>query len=169
MRQRNICSVVIAFALLASSFASGPVKQKEYSLGVTGDVPTPLHLTLAQLDGMTHKTLSLTEHDGTVNSYEGVPIDEVLAKAGLAMADHLRGKELATYVLAVADDGYEVAFGLGEVEPSISGRTIILAYKMNGKPLIASAGPVRIVVEGDKKQARCIRMVNELKVTALRQ
>ncbi len=169
MHPKISVSAILAFGLLAFCCGSGPAKQKEYSLGVTGDVPTPLHLSLAQLDGMTHKTLTLKEHDGTENSYEGAPIDEILAKAGLPMAEHVRGKELATYILAVADDGYEVVYGLGEAEPSISGRTMILAYKMNGKALPPSVGLVRLVVEGDKMQARCIRMVTELKVVGLRQ
>jgi DMSO/TMAO reductase YedYZ molybdopterin-dependent catalytic subunit len=137
-------------------------------LDVTGDVPKTLHLTLDDLQKMTHVKVDLKEHDGTTATYEGAPLNEVLAAAGLQMADHMRGKELAEYVLAHAQDNYEVVYGLGETEPSISGKTIIIAWSANDKPLGASVGPLRIVIEGDKKQARCLRMLTTITVKSLR-
>ena len=158
-----IAAILFGFVVLAGGSA-----QTEYALAVDGDVSQALHLGLPDLDKLDHVKVALREHDGTLNNYEGAPIGAVLAKAGLAIGDHVRGKELAGYVLVKAQDGYEVVFGLGELEPTISGRTIVLAYRMDGNALIPSAGPVRLVVEDDKKQARCVRMVTELTVVKLR-
>ncbi|HEY3780033.1 MAG TPA: molybdopterin-dependent oxidoreductase [Fimbriimonadaceae bacterium] len=161
MIKRLLIPVLILVA--AVSLASG-AKRQATILDVTGEVPKALHLTMEDLQKMTHVKLDLKEHDGTTASYEGVPINEVLAAAGFQMAEHMRGKELAEYVLAHAQDDYEVVYGMGETEPSISGRTIIIAWSANDKALGAGVGPLRIVVEGDKKQARCIRMLTKLTV-----
>jgi DMSO/TMAO reductase YedYZ molybdopterin-dependent catalytic subunit len=140
-----------------------------YTLAVTGDVPHSLKLQLDDLRKLPLLSVPLKEHDGTTKNYQGVALTEVLKMAGVAVADHVRGKALAVCVEALAEDGYSVAFGLGEIEPSISGRTIILAYSADNQPLGPSVGPVRLVVGDDKKQARCERMVTEIHVIDLKQ
>lgn len=138
-----------------------------YSLAVTGDVNSPLSLSTAQLAEIGKTKVSLKEHDGSTSEYIGVPLIDVLAKAGATVGDKLRGKALATYVVVEAQDGYRVAFGLGELEPGISGRTVILAYEKAGHHLEDKVGPVRLVIADDKKQARCVRMVARIRVVKL--
>jgi DMSO/TMAO reductase YedYZ molybdopterin-dependent catalytic subunit len=148
--------------LLASLFA-----QPTFTLSVDGDVPQPLKLTMEDLQKLPRVETPLKEHDGTVKNYEGAPLTEVLKLAGVAVGDHVRGKALGVGIEVIASDGYSVIFGLGEVEPSISGRTIIVAYAVENQPLGPSVGPIRIVVGDDKKPARCERMVTEIKVIDL--
>jgi len=134
---------------------------------IDGDVASPKHFGLDDLAKFKQVTVSLTEHDGTASKYQGVEVSDLLKDAGISAGEH-PGKAVATYVSVIASDGYQVVFGLGELTQMISGRTIILATSMNGKPLGANVGPFRIVVKDDKVQARCIRMVSELKVVQLR-
>ncbi len=122
----------------------------------------------AQIEKLPTHDVELKEHDGTISHCTGPLVVDLLATVGIATGDHVRGKELATYVLAKASDGYEVVYGLAELEPSISGRNTILAYLSNGKSLIPSQGPLRVVIEGIKMQAPEIRMVIELDVVHLR-
>jgi hypothetical protein len=92
----------------------------------------------------------------------------VLAMAGIQLGDSLRGAHLTEVLLATASDGYKVVYALAETDPAFATREIILADKRDGKPLDAKEGPFRIVAPGDKRPARWIRQVTELKVVAVK-
>src|SRR5262249_57076941 len=83
--------------------------------------------------------------NGMETVYEGVWLHEVLKKAGAPQGSELRGKALAGYVLAEAQDGYQVLFSLGEVDPSFIDNEILLADTANGKPLFGAQGRFRLV------------------------
>ena len=83
-------------------------------------------------------------------------LHEVLKRAGVPLASELRGKALASYLLAQAQDGYQVGFSL------------LLADTTNGKPLSGPQGRFRLVVPKDKPAARSIRMLTKLEVVQLR-
>jgi DMSO/TMAO reductase YedYZ molybdopterin-dependent catalytic subunit len=140
----------------------------EVKIAVTGDIPTPITLTAADLAAMPRETAEITEQDGQKTTYEGVPLEEVLKKAGLAFGRQMRGKNLAGYVLAEAHDGYAVLFGLGEIDSSLSGEKILVVDKRDGKPLFSYQGPARLVLPGDKEGARSVRMLEKLEVVKLR-
>jgi hypothetical protein len=76
----------------------------------------------------------------------------------------LRGKALAGYVLAEAQDGYRVVFSLAELDPSFIDNEILLADTANGKPLSGVEGRFRIIVPKDKPGARSVRMLTKLEV-----
>jgi hypothetical protein len=87
---------------------------------------------------------------------------------GITLGDTLRGPRMADVLLVSAADGYKVAFALAEVDPAFATREIILADKRDGKALDAKEGPFRIVAPGDKRPARWIRQVTEIKVVAVK-
>ncbi len=97
---------------------------------------------------MPRQTVTVTEPDGSKSSYEHRS-REVLKRA-VALNGALRGKALASYVLAKARDGYQVVFTLAEVDPQFADEPIIVADKQNGKPLAERAGPLRLEVGNDK-------------------
>jgi len=137
-------------------------------LTVSGDVPSPLELKADDLAKMPRETVSVQEQDGTKVQYEGVRLREVLARAGAPLGKELRGKALATYVLAKAHDGYQVVFGLAEVDASFANETILVADKRDGKPLFGDQGPFRLVCPNDKAGARSVRMLEALEIIRLR-
>jgi DMSO/TMAO reductase YedYZ molybdopterin-dependent catalytic subunit len=137
-------------------------------LTVDGDIATPLTLTMADLANMTHETATLTEPDGSKIDYQGVPLAEILKKAGLPSGKEMRGKALAGYLLVEAHDGYQVVFSLGELDPGLGGTRVIVADRRDGKPLAAQQGPIRLVVASDKRPARSVRMVERLHVVQVR-
>jgi hypothetical protein len=71
-------------------------------------------------------------------------------------------------VLAEAQDGYQVVFSLGELDPSFIDNEILLADKANGKPLFGAQGRFRLVAPKDKPGARSVRMLTRLEVVQLR-
>ncbi len=50
---------------------------------MTGDVLTALRLNASHLAGMPRDHVELTEQDGEKTTYEGVPLQEILKKAGI--------------------------------------------------------------------------------------
>ncbi len=105
-----------------------------------------------------------TDHDGKKHEYEGVNLRDVLAQAGAATGDGLRGKELAVYVVAEASDGYRVVFSIAELDPAFGNTQAIVATKVDGQPLSPQDGPMRLVVPGDKRPARWVRTLTSVSV-----
>lgn len=136
-------------------------------VSIEGDVGQPLKLSKEDLARMPRSSVSWSEHGPVVN-YQGVLLYEVLKAAGAPLDKQLSGKAVASYVLAEAKDGYQVVFALPEIDPAFTDNKILLADTANGQPLTATQGPYRIVVAGDKKGARSIRMLEKLTVVRLR-
>lgn len=116
---------------------------------------------------MPREKVSIPDQDGTNVEYEGVPLREILKRAGAPIGNQLRGKALASYVLARATDGYEVLFALAEVDAAFANEKIVVADTRDGKPLFGYQGPFRLVCPGDKAGARSVRMLESLEVVRL--
>ena len=99
--------------------------------------------------------------------YEGVPLREILKRAGVPLGKELRGKALASYILAKAHDGYEVVFSLGEIDATFGNESILVADKRDGKPLFGYQGPFRLVCPNDKAGARSVRMLETLELVRI--
>ena len=155
----------LVLGLLAAGIASA--QEDAQPLRVTGAVKQPLTLSAEDLAKMP-RAPARTTNNGLETVYEGVPLHEVLKKAGVPLGSELRGKALASYVLAEAADGYQVVFSLGELDPSFIDNGILLADTANGKPLFGAQGRFRLVVPKDKPGARSVRMLVKLEVVQLR-
>lgn len=157
------CFVLAAIFSLPSLIA----QQKAETIRITGAVKQELTLTADDLAKMPRASVTTTSN-GMETVYEGVWLHEVLKAAGVPQGSELRGKALAGYVLAQAQDGYEVVFSLGELDPSFIDNQILLADTANGKPLFGAQGRFRLVVPKDKPGARSVRMLTKLEVVQLR-
>src|ERR1700694_3442449 len=105
---------------------------------------------------------------GVETLYEGVWLHEVLKRAGVPQGSELRGKALSSYVIAEEQDGDQVVFSLGELDPAFIDNEILRADTANGKPLFGAQGRFRLVVLKDKPGARSVRMLTKLEVVQLR-
>ena len=126
------------------------------------------HPDSAEADGgrsgkMPRETATIPEQDGTKVEYEGVTLREILKRAGAPLGK-LRGKALASYIVAKAHDNYQVVFTLGEIDSEFGNESILVADKRAGKPLFAYQGPFRLVCPNDKAGARSVRMLETLEV-----
>jgi len=161
----NYTRLLMAQVLLAGFiFAQAPPVAV---LSVQGDIATPLMLTASDLAKMPRETVSVPAPDGSRIVYQGVSLFAVLEKAGVPTGGKLRGKALASYVLAKARDGYQVAFTLGELDPQFGNESILIADTRDGKPLPDRQGPFRLVCPNDKEGARSVRMLETLEVVRL--
>lgn len=134
---------------------------------VTGDVATPLRLSAIELMALPRTSLVSRIGDKEV-SHEGVWLHEVLKRAGAPSGTQLRGKAMASYVLAEARDGYQVVFSLAELDPLFTDNQVLLADRADGMPLSEADGPFRLIAPKDKRGARSIRMLKRLEVVQLR-
>src|SRR5262245_30790763 len=120
-------------------------------------------LTAAQIAALPRTSITISDH-GVKAAFEGTELTNLLAMLGVPAGEKLRGKERAGYVMIEAADGYRALFALPETDPAFADRKIILADTRDGKPLSEKEGPFRIVVEGEKRQARCVRQVTRVVV-----
>lgn len=156
-----------SFLLVVVATALGFAQDAQVSLQITGDVKQPVTLTADDLAKMPRASVR-TSSNGMETVYDGVWLHEVLKRAGVPQGSELRGKALASYVLAEAQDGYQVVFSLGELDPAFIDNEILLADTANGKPLFGAQGRFRLVVPKDKPGARSVRMLTKLQVVQLR-
>ena len=158
-----LVAVFLRLAAAQTAVPNGAVSE----LAVRGDIPAPLVLKADDLARMPRETVIVPDQDGTKVSYEGVPLREILKRAGVPLGKDLRGKALASYILAKAHDGYQVVFSLGELDEGFGNESIIVADKRDGKALFGYQGPFRLVCPNDKAGARSVRMLETLEVVRL--
>jgi DMSO/TMAO reductase YedYZ molybdopterin-dependent catalytic subunit len=159
--------LVAGFSLWLASAQTTVQNAATSELTIRGDIPAPLILKADDLARMPREAVSVPDQDGTKVSYEGVPLREILKRAGVPLGKELRGKALASYVLAKAHDGYQVVFSLGEIDTAFGNESIIVADKRDGKPLFGYQGPFRLVCPNDKAGARSVRMLETLELVRL--
>jgi DMSO/TMAO reductase YedYZ molybdopterin-dependent catalytic subunit len=158
-RRLLLIAAVTAFAAAGQEAPS--------AVQITGMVKQPLSLTSDDLAKLPRASVKMTSN-GLETTYEGVWLHEILKRAGAPLGGELRGKALTTYLLVEAKDGYQVLFSLAEIDPAFTENQVLLADKADGKSLIGSQGPFRLVAAKDKPGARSIRMVTKIEVVQLR-
>jgi hypothetical protein len=125
-------------------------------------------LSASDLKSMPHVTLTLhNSHTNADETYSGVRVADILAKFKAPLGSDLRGKAMANYVVATGSDGYQALLALAEVDPTFHPGEVIVADTMNGKPLDAHEGPLKLVVTEDKRPARCVRNLVSIELKTL--
>lgn len=151
MRSKS-CRVLLASLVALASLAL-PAAAKAQGIAVQNESGTTVKLSATDITALPHQGVSVDDRGKTIK-FEGVPLRVVLEKAGVTFGESLRGKRMASYLLAEAADGYRVVFALPELDPAFTDRTILLADKVDGHPLDSKQGPFRIVVPGEMRMAR---------------
>jgi DMSO/TMAO reductase YedYZ molybdopterin-dependent catalytic subunit len=160
--KKQLSIILIAFlSLVITTYSKA---QTSASVKISGEVTTPLTINDDDLHKFTQTTVTRKDHDGKEHTYSGVILADLLKKAGATLGADLKGKNLIKYILVTAADNYQVVFALAELDKAFTDRTIILADQVDGKPLPAGEGPFRIIVQDEKKPARCIREVVSIQV-----
>lgn len=136
-------------------------------LEITGDLTHPRSFDEQQWKQLKHTSITATNaHEKKTATYGGVPLRDLLVEAGLPTGENLRGKAMATCIVVKAGDSYQVTFSLAELDESIGNLQVLVADSEDGKPLAQNAGPLRLVVPGDRRPARWVRMVKTIRVVA---
>lgn len=156
--ERWIFPVAVWCALILESVAA-----QTQQLTIQNEDGKQTILSRADLEALPHVKVQAAAHDVSA-SFEGITLKSVLEKAGVGFGETLRGKRLASCLLAEAADHYRVVIALAEIDPAFSDKQIILAFLKDGKPLDEKEGPYRIVIPDEKRPARWIRQLTLLKI-----
>jgi DMSO/TMAO reductase YedYZ molybdopterin-dependent catalytic subunit len=158
----------IACPPVLAQAAASSVTAPDYDaarLAVNGDVDRPLSLSLTDLSGLPRQILRVAnEHEHKAETYQGVPLSEILKSAGVPQGEALRGPALAIYVRAEGADGYTAVFALAELDSTVQDSGILVADTLDGRPIPDKLGPFRLVVPHDKRPARWVRMLRSITV-----
>ncbi|WP_183572703.1 molybdopterin-dependent oxidoreductase [Mucilaginibacter sp. X5P1] len=160
---------LIAFTILLGLFITPYLSEaqttiNQVSVKITGEVKAPFDINLDSLNKFKQTEVIRKDKEGKDHTYSGVILSDILQKAGVPSGKDLRGKNLTKYVLIDAGDGYQVVFALAELDKDFTDRLVIVADMVDGKTLPAGEGPFRIIVQDEKKPARCIKMITAIKI-----
>ena len=161
---RRVNAVLLSVLVLSLFAIAQPPKPL---LKVDGKVPAPVTITQEDWAKLPRATVSATRgHSKDKVPYEGVALKTVLEKAGvLDPAKPLHGKQLLQYVVVTASDGYRVLFSLAELEEATGGTSnVLLADKVEGKPLTDKEAPLQLVVPSDRRPERFVRTVSTITI-----
>ncbi|MBV8134869.1 MAG: molybdopterin-dependent oxidoreductase [Deltaproteobacteria bacterium] len=111
---------------------------------------------------MPRATVSVRDDKGNKAVYDGVPLQEILERAGAPLGKELRGPKMTLCVVAGGSDGYKVVFAAAEFDPGFTDQVILVVDRRDGQPLNSREGPLRTIVPNDKRHARWVRGVETL-------
>ncbi len=182
-KRRDTLTVVAAITLLLLLTQTGPASAQQQTrpataasaspasgpstLVITGAVAQDLKLSIDDLKKLPRKSVSTKGHDDQMHQYDGVPIGALLAKAGVPQGSALKGKSMALTVIAEGSDGYRAVFSVTELDDDFAAETVLIVDSTDGQPLSPDQGPLRLVVPGDKRQGRWVRMLKSITVVNL--
>jgi len=153
---------IAAATLIVGVLASGAHAQ---DLALSGPGGQSASLSAADVAALPHVKLTVIT-EGKTTTYDGVPLSLLLDKVGAPSGKTLRGPALRDVVLVTGRDGYAAAIALAETDAGFRKEQVLLADRADGQPLPPTAGPYRLVIEGDLRAARCVRMVATIAVKA---
>lgn len=131
--------------------AAGGARAEEAALAVSGMVATPLSLSVAALHALPAHTVDAdftTMHGEDHHTWTGVLLWDLVQKAGLR-DEPGRRTTMRHVFLARGKDGYEAAIAIGEIDPAIGNREVLVAYRQD-----ADLPTLRLIVPGDRHGAR---------------
>jgi hypothetical protein len=98
-------------------------------------------------------------------SFTGTRLLNVFDAAGGArLPNDINNAKLRVTVMVTGADGYQVAFGWGELDPEFGAAPILLAYSRDGQPMGDKQGMARIVVPGDMRGGRYVSTVKSIEL-----
>jgi hypothetical protein len=153
-------SSATSLLLLFSLFGTGTVTLAA-DLKISGESIQTTSYNEQTFAALPHKSVTVTEHGQTV-TYDAVSLNDLLIQAGAPLGKNMKGKAFRLGLLAKASDGYAVLIALSSLDADFGALEVYIADKQGGKALPDSAGPFRLVVVGDKRPARSVRMLTEI-------
>jgi DMSO/TMAO reductase YedYZ molybdopterin-dependent catalytic subunit len=146
----------LLLASLAAAAAQEAVTTPAPTLAIAGRVAYPRTVTLAELQAMPAATVEVatTTSAGVQRvTYTG-PLLWTLVQAAQSVDEPGSGNTALQHTfLARGQDGYAVALSIGEIDPRMEGKQVVVANARDGQPMAT----LRLVVPGDLHAARSVR------------
>ena len=172
MRRSSAFAIpALAFALLAGQLAL-VAQQMEHSAPSTPSTQLTiktyegkaLNFSPNELAALPHKQVAVfNAHSKANETYSGVPLADLLSKAGVPLGESVRGKLFMIGIVAEGMDNYSVLYSLAEVDPSIHTGDVIVADMLDGQKL-GKDGAFKMVSSEEKRPARWVRNLTSISV-----
>ncbi|HEY1577859.1 MAG TPA: hypothetical protein VGF82_12390 [Terracidiphilus sp.] len=125
-------------------------------------------LSPEEFAALPHKSVSVFNAHSKINEkYSGVSLPDLLAKVGVPLGEHVRGKLFLTGIVAEGTDNYDVLYTLAEVDPSIHTGDVIVADSVNDHKLDKD-GAFKMVSTEEKRPARWVRNLTSITVVEVK-
>jgi len=158
----TVTKLIGVFGILVSVAPS----QVPATLTVEGISGTSATLSTSDLARFPQHTVKATDH-GTPVTFEGVLLNDVLAKVRTPTGEPFDGTVASYYLLVYARDGYKAVFSWAEIDPTFTDRNVYVVTRRDGKPLSSNDGAFELVVPGEKRNSRWVRQLKMLRVEPL--
>lgn len=162
--KKYLLIVLIGLFELASPTLIYAQQATEAGVKISGEVSLPFTVRALDFQQFKRTVIVRKDKDGKDHQYSGISLSALLVKAGATMGKDLRGENLTKFAIIEASDGYQVIFTLAELDKEFTNREVILADLMDERPLPIADGPFRIIVQDEKRPARCIKQVTAIKI-----
>ena len=148
------------------------LKYVSKEIKVTGDVLTPLTLTVDSLKKM--KVVELKDFKivcqkgltkDSVESTKGVLLTDILEKAKIAQQEH---KDRNFYIVARASDDYKATFSWAELFNNPTGEKVFVLFEQNGKPLKEKGEMILVSMTDAKTGPRNVKWLKSIEVTRVK-
>ena len=154
----------ILIALFLTPFAVSARDLGSIALSGAGVTPgTVTAADLAKFPATEMEVAFMTRNGKETGRYKGVLLWPLLQEKGLAELAGDHHQDLQHTFLVTADDGYKIAFSVGEIAPDFGNRAIMIATERDGKSLLADEG-FRLVVPGDARGARSVKGIVSIEI-----
>jgi hypothetical protein len=147
---------------IAIAIAPEGAAEPQAAVAVVKQGGPPVSLGPEQFSGLPTVTVT-AGFGGRPASFEGPLLWSVLEKLGAIDAARHRD-QVSQAVVVVGRDGYRAVLAVGEIAPEFEAKPVILADRLDGKPL--PADHLRVVVPLDKRGGRSVRDVVRIEVGA---
>jgi hypothetical protein len=174
--RRSICrliAIVSMVAIAGSPFAAlraaddqkaADPKAAEPAVVLRGIDGKTIRLSREELQKLPRTEIEAADHRGNKSRYAGVSLRTLLDKLKVPRGEGFRGEWMRAFVVVEATDDYRAIFAIPELDPGFTDRVIFLADTRDGHALEKYKGPFQVIVPGEKRQARWVRMVKEIRL-----
>lgn len=118
----------------------------------------PLVMTAESLKALPRVRVEVKGQAGA-EVYEGPALSYLLREAAIPVGPRAHRDPMRGYLVVRGADGYAVVLSAAEADKELHEGAAILADTVNGEPLPAAQGPLRLVVDGDLRPWRSVRQV----------
>lgn len=130
-------------------------------------------LSVSELKGLGAVTVDWSDKKGA-HKVTGVRLDRLLPSLGFfedpkvdKPDPKLKHRELRAAVVATGADGYTAVFSVAEVQEALGTTNVLVVWEVDGKPLPADLGPLRLMVLTDKRQTRSLYQLVSLRLAEI--
>jgi len=158
-----LAGLLLASLAALPALAQEPAGKPSPSLSIGGRIEHPRKVTLTELQAMPAATVELdsTTSKGVEHVKYTGPLLWTLMQAAQPVDDPSGGNTALQHtLLARGQDGYAVALSIGEIDPRMEGKQVLVAVARDGQPVPY----LRLVVPGDVHAARSVRDLASIEV-----